>query len=139
MLPLKCAKPGNMLLNAFWGIPLQLFLRSWSLPCLRGTAGDDLRVASLRFGVVGAKRFWQVYYKLALYPPRIPFSPIPSPCLLCCSAFCSVPYLPLCCLSPPQSATCHTQRLPVPPVLLVGHPWLREYSKWMWLVGHCWE
>lgn len=50
----------------------------------------------------------------------------PHPChLICCSAFCFFPSLPLCLLLPPWSAARHTQRLPMSLVacmLQIGHP-----------------
>lgn len=46
--------------------------------------------------------------------PYISFTPNPFTFLVCYSAFCSLFYLLLCCLSPHCSAVCHTQQLSVP-------------------------
>lgn len=44
----------------------------------------------------------------ALHQPKVPLWS-PSLCPVCCSAFCFLPYLLLCCLTLPWSAACHTQ------------------------------
>lgn len=44
-----------------------------------------------------------------------------APWPICC-CFLLLPYLPLCCLYPPHSATCHIQSLPVPHTQTIGWP-----------------
>lgn len=83
--------------------------------------------------------FLQVCHKLVLHPPEVPLQSSPAqpavllflpPILYSLSdlqlRFLLPALLPLYCLSPPWSAFCHIQRLPVSCVLQVGHSWSRK-------------